>query len=91
MKLTIAAEINTEYDLLILTRDQLSDPVFRLLHRFIEGKQTQDNEVLTAIMVSSVSYYKFFPLSFASKGFECCDPYGTPPEVPVQHSLFLHP
>jgi len=37
MKLTIAAEINTE-----------------LLHRFIEGKQTQDNAVLTAIMALNV-------------------------------------
>jgi len=37
MKLTIAAEINTE-----------------LLHRFIEGKQSQDNAVLTAIMALNV-------------------------------------
>jgi eukaryotic translation initiation factor 2C len=37
MKLTKAAEINTE-----------------LLHRFIEGKQSQDNAVLTAIMALNV-------------------------------------
>ena len=34
--------------------DYLSDPSLRLLHRFIEGKQSQDNAVLTAIMVSRV-------------------------------------
>jgi eukaryotic translation initiation factor 2C len=60
MKLTIAAEINTEYDLLILTCDQVSDLSFRLLHRFIEGKQSQDPAVLTAIMVSCVGYFKYF-------------------------------
>ena len=54
MKVTKVAEINTEYDLLILTRDQLSDLSFRLLHRFIDGKQSQDNAVLTAIMVGFV-------------------------------------
>jgi eukaryotic translation initiation factor 2C len=37
MKVTLAAEINTE-----------------LLHRFIEGKQSQDNAVLTAIMALNV-------------------------------------
>lgn len=60
--MTKVAEINTEYDLLIVTVDQLSDPSFRLLHRFIEGKQSQDNAVLTAIMVSCVGYLKCFSL-----------------------------
>ena len=64
IKVTKVAEINTEYDLFILTRDQLSDPSFRLLHRFIEGKQSQDNAVLTAIMVSCVGYLRCFSLSF---------------------------
>ena len=62
IKLTKVAEINTEYDFLILTHNQLelTDHSFRLLHRFIEGKQSQDNPVLTAIMVSCVGHFQCF-------------------------------
>ena len=90
--MTKVAEINTEYDLLIVTVDQLSDPSFRLLHRFIEGKQSQDNAVLTAIMVSCVGYLKCFSLiHLYLEGFERCDSYGTQSEVPLQYALLLHP
>ena len=58
--MTKVAEINTEYDLHISSHDRLINFLFRLLHRFIAGKQSQDNAVLTAIMVSSVGCFQRF-------------------------------
>lgn len=58
MKLTKVAVINTEYDPFISNHDPLIDPLFRLLHRFIAGQQSQDPAILTAIMVSFVACIK---------------------------------
>jgi len=94
IKLTKVAVINTEYDLLISRHGRMTDHCFfRLLHRFIAGQQSQDNAVLTAIMVSFPGCFKrrpFVDLYCNIEGFECRHSYGTQPEVSIQYSFFLH-
>jgi hypothetical protein len=56
VRLTLVASINPEYDTFVSNERADSHSIPRVLQRHIEGEQSRDNSVSTALMVCSISF-----------------------------------
>ncbi len=80
VKLKKVAEINPVYVLEVSSPNVGVKSLSAWLHRFLEGVQSHDNDVLTAITVSAYdvsSPVLRILMDTPVKGFECCHSHGT--------------
>ena len=57
VRLTLVASINPEYDAFISNEWTDAQSISRVLQRHVDGEQSRDNSVSTALMVRSISIW----------------------------------